>query len=130
MEVDWMIDVASLVDLSDELIRRYSEDCEMKGISPDTLRRYLSSIKIFNQYIKTKGVDFLGVNKDLLRDFLGYLMKDRQVSPKTIENYFTSIASFYDYLEYEDMIEKNPIPAIRKRYIRSYKETDEARCGS
>ena len=66
-----MIDVASSVDLSDELIRRYSEDCEMKGISPDTLRRYLSSIKIFNEYLKPKGVDFLGVNKDLLRDFLG-----------------------------------------------------------
>jgi integrase/recombinase XerD len=125
MEVGWMIDVASAVDLSDELITRYSEDCEMKGISPDTLGRYLSSIKIFNQYIKIKGADFLGVNKDILRDFLGYLRKDRQVSPKTIENYFTSIASFYDYLEYEDMIEKNPIHAIRKRYIRSYKENDE-----
>ena len=58
-----MIDVASSIDLSDELIRRYSEDCEMKGISPDTLRKYLSSIDIFNQYIKTKGVELLGVNK-------------------------------------------------------------------
>ena len=49
-----MIDVASSVDLSDELIRRYSEDCEMKGISPDTLRRYLSSIKIFDEYLKIR----------------------------------------------------------------------------
>jgi integrase/recombinase XerD len=126
MEVGWMIDVASSVDLSDELIRRYSEDCEMKGISPDTLRRYLSSIKIFNEYLKTKAVDFLGVNKDLLKDFLGYLRKDRQVSRKTIENYFTSIASFYDYLEYEEMVEKNPINSVRKRYVRSYKENDES----
>ena len=93
-----MIDVASPADLSDELIRRYSEDCEIKGISPDTLRRYLSSVKIFNQYLKTKGGDFLDVNKDILRDFLGYLRKDRQVCHKTIENYFTSIASFYDYM--------------------------------
>ncbi len=75
-----MIDVASSVDLSNELIKRYEEDCDMKGMSPESLRRYLSSIKIFSDYLKTKGVDVLSVNKGLLRDFLGYLRKDRQVS--------------------------------------------------
>ena len=49
-----MIEAASSVELSEELIRRYRENCEMKGISPETLRRYLSSIKIFDEYLKIR----------------------------------------------------------------------------
>ena len=122
-----MIEAASSVDLSDELVRRYREDCEMRGMSPESLRWYVSSIKIFREYLETKGVDFFSVDKNMLRGFLEYLRKDRQVSRKTIENYFTSIASFYDYLEYEGMVEKNPFNIVRKRYTKSYKENDEGR---
>ncbi len=120
-----MIDAASSVDLSEELIRRYGEDCEMRGLSSESLRSYINTIKIFSDYLKMKGLDFFSVDKNVLRSFLDYLRKDRRVGHKTIENYFTSIAGFYDYLEYEDMIEKNPVHSIRKRYIRSYKENDE-----
>jgi integrase/recombinase XerD len=120
-----MIEAASSVDLSEELISRYREDCEMRGLSSESLRSYMATIKIFNEYLRMKGLDFFGVDKNVLRSFLEYLRKDRQVGHKTTENYFTSIAGFYDYLEYEDMIEKNPVHSIRKRYIRSYKENDE-----
>ena len=40
--------LASL-DLPAELIRRYKEDCEIRGMSPESQRRYISSLKIYNQ---------------------------------------------------------------------------------
>jgi site-specific recombinase XerD len=117
-----MIETASTAELSKELIGRYREDCEMRGLSSESLRSYIATIKIFEEYLEMKGLDFFRVDKNVLRGFLEYLRKDRQVGHKTTENYITSIAGFYDYLEYEDMIEKNPVHSIRKRYIKSYEK--------
>jgi site-specific recombinase XerD len=97
-----MIEAASPAELSKELIERYREDCEMRGLSSESLRSYIATLKIFNDYLELKGLDFFSVDKNVLKGFLEYLRKDRQVGHKTTENYFTSIAGFYDYLEYED----------------------------
>jgi len=43
------------------------------------------------------------------------------VSAKTQEMYFITLSSFYEYLEYEEIIEANPIPSFRKRYLTKYK---------
>jgi integrase/recombinase XerD len=120
-----MIEATSPADLSKELIHRYNEDCEIRGMSPESLRRYISCIKIYNQYLQERGLDLFAVDRKILRDFLEYLRKEREVSQKTIGNYFSSLASFYEYLEYEEYIDKNPVNSIRKRYIRSYKDNDE-----
>jgi integrase/recombinase XerD len=120
-----MIEATSPDDLSKELIRRYNEDCEIRGMSSESLRRYISCIRIYNQYLQERGLDLFAADRKILRDFLEYLRKERVVSQKTIGNYFSSLASFYEYLEYEEHIDKNPINSIRKRYIRSYKDNDE-----
>jgi integrase/recombinase XerD len=120
-----MIEATSSMDLSKELIRRYNEDCEIRGMSPESLRRYISCIRIYNQYLQERGLDLFAVDRKMLRNFLEYLRKEREVSQKTIGNYFSALASFYEYLEYEEHIDKNPVNSIRKRYIRSYKDNDE-----
>ena len=43
---------------------------------------------------------------------------------KTIGNYFTSMAMFYEFLEFEEYVDKNPVHSVRKRYIRRYKDND------
>jgi integrase/recombinase XerD len=60
-----------------------------------------------------------------LRSFLEYLRKERNVGLKTIGNYFTSMAMFYEFLEYEGYVDRNPVHSVRKRYIRRYKDNDE-----
>jgi site-specific recombinase XerD len=118
------------IDLPIELIRRYREDCEIRGMSPKSLRRYVSSLKIYNRYLQEHNIDLLNVDRNVLRSFLEYLRKDRNVGLKTIGNYFTSMAMFYEFLEYEGYVDKNPVYSVRKRYIRRYKDNDEVRCGN
>ena len=113
------------IDESAELIRQYREDCEIRGMSPESIRRYISSLKIYNQYLQDHNIDLLKVERNVLRSFLEYLRKERNVGLKTIGNYFTSMAMFYEFLEYEGYVDKNPVHSVRKRYIRSYKDTDE-----
>lgn len=118
-----MIEASSSIDIAVELIERYRKDCVRQGMAPSSVKSYVSSILIFNQYLKNRGLEPLQVDKDVLRDFLDHLLEKNLVQ-KTIKGYFTKISSFYDFLVYEDYMDSNPAPAVRKRYVRSYKDND------
>jgi integrase/recombinase XerD len=52
---------------------------------------------------------------------LEYLAFERSYSTKTLENYFSALSSFYDFLVYEGVVDTNSVLPFRKRYIRQYK---------
>jgi integrase/recombinase XerD len=130
MEVEEMTKAAAIESVAipplNRLIARFADDCELRGMSPSTVERYVSSIKAFGNYIESRGYNFMtAANREVLRDFLDYLRRDRRLSQKTIENSFTALSSIYEYLEYEGYVDKNPVGSVRKRYIRRYKDHDE-----
>jgi len=43
-----------------------------------------------------------------------------------MENELTAISGLYEFLVFEDHIPNNPVPGVRKRYIRRYKEHTDA----
>jgi len=43
-----------------------------------------------------------------------------------MENELTAISGLYEFLVFEDHIPTNPVPGVRKRYIRRYKEDTDA----
>jgi len=47
--------------------------------------------------------------------------RKKGVSPRTLSAYFSAISSYYDYLIYEETLNKNPIPLSRKRYLANNK---------
>lgn len=111
--------------IGSELIKRFKEDCQMRGMSPESLRRYVSNLKIFNEYLEANGLDLLNVDRNVLRNFLDHLKRARGVSQKTQEMYFTAISSFFEYLVYESYVDINPVNSVRKRYLRRYKDNDD-----
>ena len=64
------------------------------------------------------------MDKEILRGFIGYL-KAQGTATKTIENYFSVLSSFYEYLAFEGKIAANPVIAVRKRYLRRYKDNND-----
>jgi integrase/recombinase XerD len=125
--MDRMSEVAEMAqaDPCMDLIVQFREDCEVRGLSPESARRYFSSLRIYSQYLFSKNQDMLLADKNVVKGFLDYLRREREVSQKTVENYFCALSSFYDYLEYEDYVEKNPINQVRKRYLHRYKDNDD-----
>lgn len=103
------------------LIENFLEDCKLQGMTYDTVRCYHSTLRIFNDFIK---IPFSDVTKEDLRDFLRYLREDRKNSQKRVENHFSALSSFYNYLQYECFVSNNPVLPVRIRYIRRYKNTD------
>lgn len=111
--------------ISTELIKRYKVDCGMKGMSEESIRRYISSLNILIKYLEKNKIDLLSVDRDVLRRFLDYLRNERKISYNTLKNYFSAISSLYEFLEYEGYIDKNPVPPVRGRYVRRLKDNFE-----
>ena len=106
----------------EKLIEDFCGDCELRGLTSETVRRYRSSILIFTEYLEKKETSLHEINMQYLKDFLRYLRKEREVKYKTIENYFSALSALYDYLTFEGITSTNIILPFRKRYLRRYKQ--------
>jgi integrase/recombinase XerD len=106
----------------DRLIEDFLVDLDLSGKTKITVLQYDYCLKNFTVYLA--GKDLSDVDKESLRGFIGYL-KAQGKTQKTIENYFSVLSSFYEYLTYEEIVDKNPVLAVRKRYLRRYKDNDD-----
>ena len=114
-----------------DLIKDFEKDCRLRGLVDGSIKEYLSELRIFTQFLEQNGrkqgdITVLTVKKETLQDFLKYLKQKRKLSVKRMENYFSGLNAFYDYLTFEGIITvKPPVVEIRKRYIRRYKRESE-----
>ena len=100
-------------------IDRFCKDRKLRGMTKESIRRYKSSLIQFAECFHH--ANLIDVNMEMLKDFLGYLKDERKVKHKTIENNFTAISAFYDYLAFDCFNVKNLVLPFRKRYLRMYK---------
>ncbi|UCG70755.1 MAG: tyrosine-type recombinase/integrase [Thermoplasmata archaeon] len=100
----------------------FVKDCRLRGMSHASILSYRTSLRIFIKYLESLGRSVTEVGKNELRSYIDYLKNERKISIKTIENHFAAMSSFYEYLAFEDQVEKNPVLPVRKRYLRSYKK--------
>jgi len=102
----------------------YLQDCQTRGMSARSLPGYKSALKMFGLYLDSAGVGVLAVDRDVLRGFLEH-SRGRGLSQRTIELFFSVLSSFYEYLVYEGRVSSNPVLAVRKRYLRRYKDNGD-----
>lgn len=88
-------------------------DCLARGFAPRTVESYMGHVNYFLSLYYLEDPDLVS--------FLLHLRDDRKFTLSTISSYFSSLSTFYDYLEYEGIVKHNPIPKFRKRYLRYYK---------
>lgn len=93
-------------------IERFCRDCLARGLAKHTVETYAGQVKIFLQTNSEPGATKF---KDLI-GFLG-LLRSRQLRGSTLKGYYAAINAFYDFLIFEKILENNPIPPFRKRYL-------------
>jgi len=115
-----------LVQQSDaqRLLELFIEDCHDRQLTDETIRRYRSSIKQYLVYLEQRGILIVNVDKHVLHDYIRQ-RRSQGVNQKTLENDLSGIAGLYEYLVFEDYMERNPVPGVRKRYLRRYKEESD-----
>jgi integrase/recombinase XerD len=104
------------------LIEGFCYDCKLRDMTDESIRRYRSCLSIYGGFLHGKGVSVGDVDRLVLKEFLQHVRFDRHVKEKTVENYFSSMSAFYDYLIFEELLKMNPVAPFRKRYLRSYKD--------
>ena len=111
--------VASLS--KERLIQMFVKDCEDRRLTEESIRHYKAVATAFLDYLDSQNVSVFSTDKVVL---IEYLRKRRSegVDQKTLENNFTVISSLFEYLVFQDLISKNPVIGVRKRYLRRYKD--------
>ncbi len=109
-----------------ELLAKYKEDCHLRDMTYESIRSYVSALRIFVRFLEENDYNVLKMDNDVLEDFLLYLRDTRGNSQSRIENYFSALSSFYDFLSYKSLINNNLILPFRKRYLKRYKKNGTA----
>jgi len=104
------------------LIEKFCKDCKLRGMTKESIRRYKSSLKLYVSYFNH--ANLVNLNMQMLEEFLGHLKFGRQVKHKTIENNFSALSAFYDYLAFHGFTDRNLVLPFRKRYLRMYKKNN------
>lgn len=95
-----------------DYLKEFATDCDIRGFHKHTTTTYVSHLKDFLEIID----DPISIDQSKLRAHLAALQK-RDYKASTYNSYFAALNAFYDFLIFEEMIKKNPIPDFRKRYL-------------
>src|SRR5271167_3872933 len=106
---------------NEQLIQMFVEDCHDRQLTEESIRHYKAVATAFLTYLAKQETSVFTVNKLVLIEYLRKRRADG-VDQKTLENNFTVISSLFDYLVFQDLIGKNPVIGVRKRYLRRYKD--------
>jgi len=87
-----------------------------QGRSPNTVKAFLSDVRLLDQYLP-EGLMIGQVTTEDLNQFLTWMEKERDVpcSPKTLSRRITSIKSFFRWLHQHGTIHQDPAEKVLQR---------------
>jgi integrase/recombinase XerD len=107
-----------------EQLEKWQEDANIRGMSPETIKKYSWDIRQFEDFAESRGVTSLAADRTLIRSWVDELRK-RGNKTQTIQHRLAALSSFFEFFLYEGVIESNPVTAVRKRYLACYKIDSE-----
>jgi len=102
---------------AEQLLEMFCEDCRLRGMTEESIRRYRSSLRIFLTSLRREGTSIDRINVQELQRFLQHIKFERGASHKTVENYFSAISAFYDYLVFKGLISANINSSIQAKIL-------------
>jgi integrase/recombinase XerD len=98
--------------IMEEAIKKFLFHCEFeKRLSKKTLKAYSIDLEQFRMQMFNQGLSCIGlVGKTELKN---YLHSISTFKPKTTKRKVASIKAFFNFLEYEELIDVNPLRKIR-----------------
>ena len=85
-----------------------------RRLSDHTLRAYRNDLRCFSLYLEASGIqspDISHISKETLEGYLDHMVN--RLKKKTIRRHFACLMAFTSYLEYEELLDKNPFDRFR-----------------
>lgn len=105
-------------------LEKWQEDARIRGMSPETIKKYSWDIRQFEDFAESRGSTPLAADRAIIRSWVDELRK-RGNKTQTIQHRLAALSSFFEFFLYEGNIENNPVTAVRKRYLACYKTDSE-----
>ncbi len=109
----------------EKLIITYEKDAKLQGLCQATLYSRGYTLRSFGKFMDDRDTHILDADREDIRAWIEAKRFSNECTTLTIKNTLTHISGLFDYLEYEGLVSSNPVPAVRKRYMRSYKDSNE-----
>lgn len=85
---------------------------------PSTYTSYKSKLRIYGQFLSKKGIDKVNVrfyNQDTIKDFNEFLIKERGLDGKSLNDYNETLNRFWKHLIKEEKLTvENPVTGMRR----------------
>jgi len=101
-------------------LQDFVQDLELRGLSRNTVSNTMRTVRSYLAWNESQKSDPLSTES--LLAYLRHLRFDRTLRSTSVEKHIQRIGLWFDYLEDQKRIDTNPVPRIRKRYLRSYKD--------
>ena len=98
-----------------EDIEDFLTDCRTQGLQEGTIDMYRKKMAVIDRVLKK---NMRELDNEDLKQLLQHLQDERGIGNSTISDYFKVLSSFFNYLEYEELVVKNIVPNFRRRYLR------------
>ncbi len=92
-----------------KLVNRYLNHCQFeKGLDAKTLKSYKTDITQFNEFVITAHGSY---SKECLQSYIAMLHDKYAI--KSVKRKIASLKAYFNFLEYEELIEYNPFTKLR-----------------
>jgi len=108
----------------ERLLEDYANDCRIRNFTESVITRYVSKVRALGEFLQKRGKVYENIAKEDLVEFVSYLRYERKNKANSLNNYFSGLNSFYEFLLYQERITANLVPVIRKRYLHQYKKDE------
>ena len=98
----------------EKLISTYLTYCRyQKKLSLKTIKAYATDLRQFQKYLQNNSYA-INISKQSITEYITHIHKNHQ--PKTIKRKIASIKAFFNYMQYEEIIETNPFDKINVKF--------------
>ena len=85
---------------------------DQKRLDPKTLNAYQTDLKQFTQQLPASSLE--DVTPTILENYISFL--HQRYKPKTVKRKIASLKAFFHYLEYREVLDRNPFNRIRVKF--------------
>ena len=112
--------VKSFNEVINEFVRQSEKDVQLNIKRPDTLRSYLSFIRMIKLHFKqTKklNIKITSIKRSMIVKYLDWILYERNNSPRTYNNHLGFWVTFLNFCIDRGYIQSNPALSIKKKPV-------------
>lgn len=103
--------VDSVLQKNEKIIKKFLVCKKIEGLRDNSLKLYTTVIK---KFLKLVPKDLTSITADDIRYCLALLMQDNKTNDVTLDSYRRILKTFFNWMNEEEIINKNPILKIKK----------------